>query len=129
MVIGAHVNHLWSLPFFWGSSRYLALLASYVEIREKNRSDPRDGSRGLMALRRVTDDQADDAPRQHDLPVVVVMQCVAVHDRDWQRERRADDQAEDNAQGKRVHLLRKPADQSAGDEPFEGRADHDAGDL
>src|SRR5437588_3637290 len=85
--------------------------------------------RRLIALRRIANDESDDAPRQHDLPVVVVMQRTAVHDRDRQCERGTDDEAEENSQWQRIHLLREPPDEHSRDEALEGRTNHDTDDL
>jgi hypothetical protein len=74
-------------------------------------------------LGRPSDNRADDRAGQHDFEVVAVLHCGHAV-----RQQRADEQAEGDAPGDRMHLACEPARGDAGDHPFDGRADHDADD-
>ena len=63
-------------------------------------------------LRRVTDNQTDHHPGDHDLPEVGLSRCrILVHQGDWERKERCDRRARNQADRQRIPLARDETDQ------------------
>jgi hypothetical protein len=79
-------------------------------------------------LRRVADNEPDDAAGQHDLDPVVAAVRVG-HRRDQKGEHRRDAEADEQALRQRLHARGVPADEGADDDALHGGAHHDGHDL
>src|ERR1700687_2728151 len=81
--------------------------------------------RGLTeTLSRIAHNHSHDAAREHDFKIVVLARRVR-HGRDRVRQQQADAQPEEQAQGQRIHLLRKISDENSRDQSFHRGPDHD----
>jgi hypothetical protein len=72
-----------------------------------------------------SDDRAENAARNHDLPPVVTTIGIR-HGGDCEREHESDDEAEDDSLRNRLHSARVPARGDSRDHAFDRRADDDA---
>src|SRR5579885_3006501 len=72
-----------------------------------------------------SDDQSNEASGDDDFLVVVLAGDGIGHERDSERQKRSDEEAEQDSQRNRFHFAREPANQNAAYQPFERGTEDD----